>query len=161
MTPDPQPSNENDAVRGLAEIAARLAGDPARIIEALTKMLTEIESGRPGHELTTDQVRYLIETGAFIVSGGGEPSPPAAKAKVQLVITRGTYVDLLLSHSLSEVSMHLGWEEEDVLAAVDEGRLWSIEVLGLTRFPQWQFHWEAPEKILPGVPQIIEAMSPE
>lgn len=161
MTPDSQQSNEADAVRDLAEIASRLADDPARLIKALTKMLTEIEPGRPDHELTADQVSYLIETGAFIVSGDHEPSPPATKIKLQLVIAEHDYIDLLISDSLSKISKNLGWEQEDVLAAVAEGRLCSIEVLGLPRFPNWQFHREAPDEILPGLPQIIEAMSPE
>lgn len=161
MTLDPQLSNENDAVRALTEIAARLADDPARLIETLTKMLTEIECGRPVHELTADQVSHLIETGAFIVSGNDEPSLPAAKIKVQLVLTPEDDFDLRSSYSLAWISKELGWEQEDVLTAVAAGRLWSTEVLGLPRFPRWQFNEEAPDKILPGLSQIIEAMSPE
>ncbi|MDY7541800.1 hypothetical protein [Cryobacterium sp. 5B3] len=58
------------------------------------------------------------------------------------------------------VTGFLDWNEETVRAAVAEGRLYAIEISGRLRFPVWQFSIGSPEKLLPGLTQIIQVITP-
>lgn len=85
---------------------------------------------------------------------------------MQLVMTEGDYLHLRNTFSLNATAGHLGWNEKDVLKAVADGRLYAVEVLGLTRLPSWQFESIPlgiilPGRILPGVSKIIEVIDPQ
>lgn len=108
MTPEPQLSNDAEPIRDLAEIAARLADDPASLVETLKNVLIAIESRRPSRELAAEQVGFLYETGAFIVSGVDNPTLPAAKANVLLLLTQSDYLYLIDSYSVHYVSEFFG-----------------------------------------------------
>jgi len=62
--------------------------------------------------------------------------------------------------SLDNVTGFLKWDEEAVRAAVSEGRLYAIEISGRLRFPVWQFSLESPGKLLPGLAEVIQVVTP-
>ena len=148
-----------DAVRRLAEAVARLANDPEYFLEALTDMLLAM---RPIslERLSASEVRFLIESGAFTAEEWGETSASVDRGGLQLGTTEGWLLGLFETSSLEVVTGFLDWNEEAVRAAVEEGRLFAIEISGRLRFPTWQFQAGTPNKLIPGLTEIIQVVTP-
>jgi hypothetical protein len=51
--------------------------------------------------------------------------------------------------------------EDQVIGLVEEGRLYAATVHGRLRFPHWQFALSKPGKVLPHLPEVIQALGPE
>ena len=149
----------NDVVRCLAEAVARLAVDPDYFLQALTDMLLAMEP-ISREEPTENEVRFLIESGAFTAEAWAASSASVDKGSWQLRITEGWLLDLFATMSLENVTGFLGWDEGRVRAAVIDGHLYAFEISGRLRFPTWQFKVGSPVKLLPGLTEIIEVITP-
>ena len=147
------------AVRRLAEAVARLANDPDYFLQALTDMLLAMEPNSR-EELPENEVRYLIESGAFTAETWAAASKSVNRGNLQLRITEGWLLDLLATMSLENVTGFLGWDGEAVRKAVAEGHLYAFEITGRLRFPTWQFNVGSPVKLLPGLTEIIQVITP-
>jgi len=149
-----------EAVRRLAEAVARLSDDSQWFVEALTDMLlamTPISEER----LTMNEAWFLIESGDFTAEQWFTPSTSVEREGLHLDVVAGWVLGLLQTKSLEDVVDFLGWNEEAVLAAVGEGSLYAIEISGRLRFPSWQFIVGSSKKLLPGLTEIIEVVTPQ
>ncbi|MEB0288274.1 hypothetical protein QN355_17165 [Cryobacterium sp. 10S3] len=81
------------AVRRLAEAVARLANDPDYFLQALTDMLLAMEPNSR-EELPENEVRYLIESGAFTAETWAAASKSVNRGNLQLRITEGWLLNL-------------------------------------------------------------------
>ncbi|MEC5151381.1 hypothetical protein [Cryobacterium sp. GrIS_2_6] len=149
----------DDAVWRLAEVVARLAIDPDYFLQALTDMLLAMEPNSR-EELPENEVRFLIESGAFTAETWATTSASVDKGSWQLRISEGWLLDLFATMSLENVTGFLGWDEGRVRAAVTDGHLYAFEISGRLRFPTWQFNVGSPVKLLPGLTEIIEVITP-
>ncbi|WP_104129698.1 hypothetical protein [Cryobacterium sp. N21] len=147
------------AVWRLAEAVAYLANDSDYFLQALTDMLTAmrpISRERP----TDNEVRFLIESGGFTAEAWAETSASVDRGYLQLGETQGWLLDLFATMSLENVSGFLGWDEKAVQTAVTDAYLYAVEVSGRLRFPLWQFIVGDPNKLIPGLTDIIEVVTP-
>ncbi|TFB53636.1 hypothetical protein [Cryobacterium tagatosivorans] len=148
-----------DAVRRLAEAVARLANDPEYFLEALTDMLRAMKPISLD-KLSDNEVRFLIESGAFSADEWAETSAAVDRGSLQLSTTEAWLLALFATMSVEDVTGFLGWDESDVTDAVADGRLYAIEISGRLRFPAWQFDVGSPSKLLLGLTQIIGLITP-
>ena len=145
------------AVRRLAEAIASLANDPNFFVEALTEtLLTMKPISRTS--LSASEVRFMIESGAFTAEEWAETSASVKRGELQLSATESWLSGLLATISLEETAHYLGWSEEAVLAAEADGRLYGFEISGRMRFPTWQFNVGSPEKLIPGLSEILDVL---
>ncbi|MEB0287130.1 hypothetical protein QN355_11255 [Cryobacterium sp. 10S3] len=147
------------AVRRLAETVARLANDPEYFLEALTDMVLAMEP-ISREKLTENEVRFLVESGAFTPEEWAETSASVDRGSLQLSTAEAWLLGLFSTMSVEDVTGFLGWNESDVSDAAADGRLYAIEVSGRRRFPVWQFDAASPSKLLPGLTSMIGIMTP-
>ena len=153
------PHVSEDAVRILAEAVARLANDPEYFVEALTDMLLAMKPISL-EKLSDNEVRFLIESGAFTADEWAETSASVDRGSLQLRTTETWLLGLFATVSIEDVTGFLGWNESDVTDAVADGRLYAIDISGRLRFPGWQFDVGSPSKLLPGLTQMIGIITP-
>jgi hypothetical protein len=148
-----------DAARRLAEAVARLGNNPSYFVEALTDMLMTLKPVS-GNGLSNQQERFLIESGSFTAEELASTSREVNKGSLQLSAAQAWLSNLLATMSLEDATGFLGWDEQAVRTAVSEGRLYAIEVSGRVRFPVWQFNVGHPNKLIPGLTEIIQVVTP-
>lgn len=153
------PHVSEDAVRSLAEAVARLANDPEYFLGALTDMLLALKP-ISRERLSANEVRFLIESGAFTAEEWAKTSASVDRGSLQLSTTEAWLLALFATMSIEGVTGFLGWNESDVTDAVADGRLYAIEISGRLRFPGWQFDVGSPSKLLPGLTQMIGLFTP-
>lgn len=161
-TTSPKDSAFQDAAEAgqrLAEAVARLTNDPEYVLQALTDMLLAMEPV-PREGLPENEVRFLIESGALTAEAWARASTSGDKGSWHLRVTEGWLLDLFATMSLEDVTGFLGWNEERVRTAVADGRLYSLEVSGRLRFPNWQFNVGSSLRLLPGLTEIIQVIAP-
>ena len=150
-----------DAVRQLAEAVAQLAtSDPTWFVQALTDRILAMTPVSQKRRLGENEVRFLIESGEFTSEEWAETSAIVDKGSLQLGIAESWLSLLRATLSLDDVAGFLGMSEEYVRSAAAEGRLYAIKVSGRLRFPRWQFSLAAPGKLLPGLTELIAAITP-
>jgi len=152
-----RPPVSEAAVRHLAEAIASLSNDSAFFIEALTEMLLAM-SPVSGANLSANEVRFLIESGRFTREEWADVSAAVDKGSLQLSTTQWWLTGLLSTMSLEETSHYLGWSEESVLSAEAGGHLYGVEITGRMRYPTWQFDVGSPDRILPGLTEILQVL---
>ncbi|TFC29177.1 hypothetical protein E3O55_09895 [Cryobacterium sp. MDB1-18-2] len=145
------------AIRRLADAVARLANDPEYFVEALTDMLMAMKPISM-ERLSANEVRFLIESGAFSADEWAETSAAVDRGSLQVGATEGWLLGLFETSSMEVVTGFLDWNEQAVRAAVEDGRLYAIEISGRLRFPTWQFS-RSPERLLPGLTEIIRVVT--
>jgi hypothetical protein len=169
LSPD-DPSNEtgsefsadnvsDEAVRRLAHAVARLSKEPDWFLQALTDTvlaMTPISMKR----LTDQQERFLIESGTFTADELAETQAHVERGDLQLSSAEVFLSNLRATMSLEDVAGYLDLDEEAVRTAVAEGQLSAIEISGRLRFPAWQFNLGLHEKLIPGLTEVIEAVTP-
>jgi hypothetical protein len=149
----------DEAVRRLAEAVAHLANDPDYFLQALTDMLLAMRPVSKNRNTETER-RFLIESGTFTADQWAETLASVDRGSLQLTETEGWLLNLFATMSLENVTGFLKWDEGAVRTAVSEGRLYAIEISGRLRFPAWQFNVGSPEKLIPGLSEVIEAVTP-
>jgi len=153
------PRVSDDAVRRLAEAVAGLANDPDYFLRALTDMLLAMKP-ISRERLNENEVRFLIESGAFTAEEWAETSASVGRGSLQLSTTEGWLLGLFATLSIDDVTGFLGWNEGVVRTAVAEGHLYAIEISGRLRFPTFQFNVGSPSKLLPGLAELIAVITP-
>lgn len=147
------------AIRRLAEAVAQLSNDSDYFLRELTDMLLAMKPVSK-EKLSENEVRFLIESGAFTADEWTEASESVNRGSLQLSAAEGWLSGLFETASMETTAGFLGWNEGDVRAAVSEGRLYAIEISGRFRFPTWQFDAGSPLKLLPGLTRVIELVAP-
>ncbi|WP_134569735.1 hypothetical protein [Cryobacterium sp. Sr3] len=149
----------DDALRQLGEAIDQVGGDSGFLTRALTEFLL---SQRPVSTswLSEKQERFLIESGAFTAKELASTSKEVNKGSLQLGAAEAWLSNLFATMSLEDATVFLGWNDEAVRTAVSEGRLYAIEVSGRFRFPVWQFNVGHPNKLIPGLTEIIQVFTP-
>ncbi|WP_156786289.1 hypothetical protein [Microterricola viridarii] len=128
-------------------------------MNALTDMLLAM-APMSMQKLTENEVRFLIESGAFTTEEWAETSASVNRGSLQLGAAEGRLLALFETESMETVTDFLGWNEDAVRAAVSAGRLYAVEISGRLRFPTWQFHAASPTNLLPGLTKIFSVISP-
>lgn len=154
---DPQVSDE--AVRRLVEAVAHLANDPDYFVQALTDMLLAMRP-IPSNSLTKQHEQFLIESGAYTAEELDAAAREADRGALRLRVAETWLSQLLATISLEDATGLLEWTEEDVQDAVSDGRLYAIEISDRLRFPAWQFNVGSPEKLIPGLTEILDVVTP-
>jgi len=95
------------AVRRLTEAIASLSNDSAFFIEALTEMVLSMEP-IPEAKLSVNEMRFLVESGAFTREEWAEATASVNKGSLQLSTTQWWLTGLLSTMSLEEASRFLG-----------------------------------------------------
>ncbi|MFJ3393660.1 hypothetical protein [Leifsonia aquatica] len=158
---EPAASGVSEAtVRELARAIARLNNDPEWFMEALLEFLYSVRPVQP-NRLTEAQKRYLIESGDFTAESLAETEADVDRGSLQLSVIQGWLTHLLDTSSLDETAGYLGMAEDQVIGLVEEGRLYATAVHGRLRFPHWQFDVSKPGKVLPHLPEVIQAVRPD
>lgn len=149
----------DDALRQLGEAIDHLAGDSDYMIRALTEFLL---TQRPvsTSRLTEKQERFLIQSESFTAEELASASREVNKGSLQLGAAQAWLSNLLATMSFEDATGFLGWDEEAVRTAISEGRMYAIEVSGRFRFPVWQFNVGHPNKLIPGLAEIIQVVTP-
>lgn len=155
-----RPRVSEEAVQRLAEAVARLTNDPDYFLEALTAMLLAMEPVSRDARLTENEGRFLIESGVFTADEWVETRARVDRGSLQVGAAGARLLGLFATRSIEDVARFLGWSEEAVLIAVSEGRLYAFEISRRLRFPAWQFDIGSPERLLPGLTEIIEIVTP-
>jgi len=169
MNRSPHASNSTDQPHGsklsgetlrlFGDAIEHLGGDSEYIVRALTEMLTAIKPVAPS-ELTKHHVRFLIESGEFTAETLAETQRRIQRGSLQLGAAEAWLSQIQATMSLDDTVGYLGWDELEVRDAVRDRRLFAIEVSERLRFPSWQFNVGSPEKLIPGLSEVIEVVSP-
>lgn len=154
------PGVSEAAVRELARAISRLNNDPNWFMDALLEFLHLVRPVQPDR-LTEAQKRYLIESGDFTAESLAETEANVDRGSLQLDVVQGWLAHLLDTISLDEASGFLGMAEDQVIGLVEEGRLYAATVHARLRFPHWQFDVSKPGKVLPHLPEVIQAVRPD
>lgn len=152
VSTDPRPSDE-----GLLRLGAAIAaldGDGDYIAAALTEFLHSrrpvakdlMRDQRPASDSATGQ-----ELGTIL--GAVE------KGSLQVGAAEAFLAHLATTLSLEDTAAFLGWDEDRVRASVSENRLYAVEFSGRLRFPSWQFALTQPDKLLPGLANLIQVLT--
>ena len=148
-----------DAIRRLADAVAHLGNDPEWFLQALTETLLAMAPVSPS-KLTKQQELFLIESGTFTAETLARTRERVKRGSLQLGAAQAWLSDLSATMSLDDAAGFLGWSDEAVRSAATEGRLYAIEVSGRLRLPAWQFNIGSPQKLIPGLEDVIEVVSP-
>ncbi|WP_354023741.1 hypothetical protein [Conyzicola nivalis] len=169
MNRSPHASNSTDHPHGsklscetlrlFGDAIEHLGGDSEYIVRALTEMLTAMKPVAPS-ELTKHHVRFLIESGKFTAETLAETQKGIQRGSLQLGAAEAWLSQIQTTMSLEDTIGYLEWDEIEVRAAIVEHRLYAIEVSDRLRFPSWQFNVGSPEKLIPGLSEVIEVVLP-
>jgi hypothetical protein len=164
-TPATDPADErrqhdisDEAVRRLAEVIGGLGNDPNYFVHALADYVQTLKPIRRDRQ-ADDEVNFIINSGDFTADEWAETAAAVDRGSLQLSATEGWLLDLVSTKSVAEVSGFLGWSDEVVRNAVAGGSLFAVEVSGRLRFPSWQFQTGSPAKLLPGLADVIRALT--
>jgi hypothetical protein len=167
VSSQPGPASEAEAddvsravARELVRAICRLSNDPTWLTAAFLEFLHSVRPVEP-NRLTKAQKRYLIQSGAFTEEGLAEAEASVDRGSLQLDVIRGWLIHLLDTNSLDETAGYLGMAEGEVVDLLEEGRLYAANVHGRFRFPNWQFDVSKPGKVLPHLPEVIQAARPD
>jgi hypothetical protein len=148
-----------DAIQRLAEAVARLnTNDPEHFVRALTDRIlamTPVTKER----LTENESRFLIEAGQFTKDQLVETTAAVDEGTLQLDMAEAWLSGIRSTLSVEDVAAFLDRSEEDVRSAVAVDHLYAIEISGQLRFPIWQLDAGSPGKVLPGLADLVPAVS--
>lgn len=146
------------AVRRLADATLHLGHDGEWFVQALTDRLLAMRPV-PATSLTNQHKRYLIESGAYTAEELDAAARDVDRGALRLRVVEAWLSHLLATISLEDATGFLEWTKEDVRDAVSDGRLYAVEISGRLRFPVWQLNVRSPEKLIPGLTEILDAVA--
>jgi hypothetical protein len=132
-------------------LAWLLRSNPARFRDGAARWRTS---------QSTNEVRFLIESGAFTADEWAETSAAVARGGLQVSAAETWLLELPATKSLENVSGFLGWTEDAVRRAVAEAKLYAVEIPDRLRFPNWQLEAGSPTKLLPSLTEVIKVITP-
>lgn len=149
----------DDEVRRFIDAVNGLAADSKFVIAGLTDFLN---TQRPvvRNRLTKQQEQFLVESGSFTFDELQATKREVDRGSLQLGAAKVFLSNLCATLSLDDVTGYLDLDEEAVRTAVAEGRLYAVEISSRLRFPSWQFNVGSPQKLLPGLADVIQAVTP-
>jgi hypothetical protein len=150
----------DEAVRLLADAIALLAADGPYVVDAVTEFVLALRPVSRDGRLSKQQEKFLIESGDFTAEELEETKREVDRGSLQVGAVEAFLSHLCATMSLEDAAGFLGWDEEAVTAAVSEGRLYGVEISGRLRFPSWQFNLGSPDKLLPGLAEVIKVVTP-
>ena len=106
------------------------------------------------------QEQFLIESETFTAEELADTFRQVERGSLQLGSAQAFLSNLSATMSLSDAAGYLEWDEETVQAAVHEGRLYGVEISGRLRIPAWQLTIATPLKLIPGLTDLIEVVTP-
>ena len=144
-----------------ATAVGRVADDPDFLVAALTDRLTGAE---PIAKRATVVAAERLEA-----VKGGLVTADEVVALVDLVLRNSLRIadvlrwtiELTRTRSLTETAALLRWSQAQVVEAVEDRRLVAVEINTLWRFPDWQFTYGTPDRLLPGLPNLATVMKRE
>jgi len=136
-----------------------LGADSAFVLAGLTEFL-RTQNGVQNDGLGKEREQYLIASGTFAADELTAARRDVGQGGLQLRAAEAWLSHLYATLSLDQAAAILGRAEADVRTAASEGRLHAVEVAGRLRFPDWQFSLGSPSKLLPGLTQIIQVVTP-
>lgn len=149
------------ALEAFVNAVLRVTEDPDFLIAALTDRLASMEpiAKRP----------TLVAAERLEAVKGGLITAEAVVALVDLVLLTSTQisealrwtVELTLTRSFQEAAALLEWTDVEVAQSVEEGRLVAVRINTLWRFPDWQFTYSTPDRLLPGLPELAAVIKQE
>ena len=122
-------------------------------------LLTVKPVNREGR-LTQQQQLFLIESGTFTAETLAATQREVDRGGLQLGAAEAFLSHLCATMALEDATGFLKCDEEAARTAVSEGGLYAIEISGRLRFPVWQFSLGSPGKVLPGLAEVIEVVTP-
>lgn len=147
----------DEAVHRLARAIKRLGNDADYFMDALTEKLLSIEPLLK-HELDDDTDRAsLIASGFSTGSDYDATRRSIARGGLQLRVVETWLSSLAGTLSFEAIRGFLHWSDDEITAAVNDGRLYGVEISGQLRFPAWQLSLASPGKLLPGLAEVIAA----
>ncbi|SFN43381.1 hypothetical protein [Mycetocola miduiensis] len=150
----------DEAVRRLADAIAHLAADGPYLVDAVTEFALTLRPVSRDGRLSKQQEEFLIESGSFTAEELADAKRDVDKGSLQLGAIDAFLSNLCATMSLEDAAGFLGWDEGAVTTAVSEGRLYGVEISGRLRFPSWQFNLGSPDKLLPGLAEVIKVLTP-
>ena len=147
--------NLDRALDAFKDELVRLDGDTEWIVRALTETLQAL---RPvsAESLSQAEARYLIESGAFTLEQLAETQIRVERGSLQKGAIEAFLTDLRGTLSLEQVAEYLGLSDLEVRDAVADRRLYAVEIADQLRFPTWQFMLSRGQKLIPGLPRLID-----
>jgi hypothetical protein len=156
QTTDTQPSASS--IQGFVDAIRRLTDDPEWLIVALTETLTSM---RPTVPSTEAEVGYLLSSGAFTPTQVSRISHTVARGALTLIGAESFLSALRRTWPIEQVASYLDKSTDDIVSAVDQRKLYAVEIAQRLRFPVFQFNIGHPNPLIPHLPELIETISPQ
>lgn len=118
--------------------------------------MTEPPSSR-GDGLSSEQVQFLIESGAFTTERLAEVSARVARGDLEARERKSRQGAIDASLTTEEVAEHLRVDATEVRRRKNNGCLYAFVVNGEDHYPTWQFTDDPQQPTLPGLALVIEA----
>jgi len=127
----------------------------------LDALIEEIESWQPyqAAELPEDEKRFVIESGGWTQEDFDDAARDLARGALHVRMMTSWLAPFLETMSLNDAGGLLDLAEGAVTQEVDAGRLYGVTICGTLRIPVWQFTYRRPQPLLPGLPEIISAVT--
>lgn len=151
-----RPSNE--AVSRLADALERLDADWRWLVEALTeKVLAMPPVSREG--MSANQMAALTDSGATTEEDLDEAELAVAAGGLQYIALRAWLTGVCETLSVDEMCGYLRVDEEGLRQKVEAGQVAAVVIAGRIRFPGWQCNSGSQAKLLPGLPEVLSALT--
>lgn len=147
-----------EALKAFIAAVTRATNDPDFLIAALNDRLaaTEPISKRPA----------LVAAARLEVVRAGGITAEEIVALIDLVLLNSLKiadvlrwsVELTQTRSFKDTMALLQWSDEELASAVEEQRIVAITVDAQSRFPEWQFTFDTPDRLLPGLGDLAKAI---
>ena len=145
-------------MRRLADAINGLAADGPYIADALCEYLLTLRPVARERRLSDQQERFLIESGEFTADELAVTKKRVDAGSLQLGAAQAFLSHLSATMSFEDTAGFLGRSDEELQSAVDEGRLYAVEIAGRLRFPVWQLNLKSTDKVLPELPRLLAAL---
>jgi hypothetical protein len=115
----------------------------------------------PSRTLRTEQQKsLLIELDAFTPEELAETTKEVQRGDLQLSTAEAFLSHLYGTLSLADTAGYLGWSDDAVSTAAEEGRLYAVEIADRLRFPYCPLSVSHNDKLLPGPAELTEVLTP-
>lgn len=149
------------ALEAFVTAVSRVTDAPDFIVAALTDRLASMEPIAKRPTLVAAQRLEAVK--------GGLITAEEVVALVDLLLLTSLDISELLrwtveltrTRSMRETAVLLRWTDVEVAQAVEDRRLFAVEIDVLWRFPDWQFTYDTPDRLLPGLQELASVLDAE
>jgi hypothetical protein len=137
---------------------AEASGDDDLAVTLLRESAALIQRRRPtSSSLSPDQIRYLVDSGAFTGDELSEVQASVAGGNLTEAEQRTRLSAVTESLSAAEVATLLGIDQSRVRHRQAKGNLYAFTTGGKRRYPSWQFTYDTRQPVIPSLTTIIDA----